>query len=89
MKKRTARYERVDSREFRFTVLFAPVEGGGYQVLVPLLPGLVTYGRTLPEARTLARDAIRCHLDGLLKAGETIPNEGKAHAERLRVALSA
>ena len=61
----------------------------GYQVTVPLLPGLNTYGRTLGEARAMARDAIRCHLEGLLMAGEPIPDERKAHTEKLRVALTA
>jgi len=61
----------------------------GYQVTVPLLPGLVTYGRTLEEAREMARDAIRCHLEGLRKDGERIPNERTARKEKLRVALRA
>ncbi len=61
----------------------------GYQVTVPLLPGLITYGRTLSEAREMARDAIRCHLEGLRKDGERIPNEKSARKEKLRVALSA
>jgi hypothetical protein len=38
-----------------------------YQVTVPLLPGLITYGRNLEEAREMARDAIRCHVEGLLR----------------------
>jgi antitoxin HicB len=61
----------------------------GYQVTVPLLPGLITYGRTLAEARDMARDAIRCHLEGLQKDGEPIPNEKAAIKEKLRVAISA
>jgi len=61
----------------------------GYQVTVPLLPGLVTYGRTLSEARAMARDAIRCHLEGLRKAGEPIPNERLAYKDNVRIALSA
>jgi predicted RNase H-like HicB family nuclease len=61
----------------------------GYQVTVPLLPGVITYGRTLAEAREMARDAIRCHLEGLRKDGERIPNEKTARKEKLRVALSA
>ncbi len=60
----------------------------GYQVTVPLLPGLITYGRTLSEAREMARDAIRCHLEGLRKDGERIPDEKSARKEKLRVALS-
>lgn len=61
----------------------------GYQVTVPLLPGVITYGRTLNEAREMARDAIRCHLEGLRKDGEPIPDERTARKEKLRVALSA
>ncbi len=65
------------------------LEISGYQVTVPLLPGLITYGRTLAEAREMARDAIRCHLEGLKKDGERIPDEKNTIQERLQVALSA
>jgi|SRR2546422_597187 len=61
----------------------------GYQVSVPLLPGLITYGRTLAEAREMARDAILCHLEGLKKDGERIPDERSTIQEKFRVALSA
>jgi len=61
----------------------------GYQVTVPLLPGLITYGRTLAEAREMARDAILCHLEGLKKDGERIPDEKSTIQEKLRVAVSA
>ncbi len=60
----------------------------GYQVTVPLLPGLVTYGRTLEEAEEMTRDAIECHIEGLRKSGEPIPNERFAHKGKLRIALS-
>ena len=61
----------------------------GYQVTVPSLPGLITFGRTLEEAREMAGDAVLVHLEGLRKAGELIPDEGTARKETLRVALSA
>jgi len=65
------------------------LEISGYQDTVPLLPGLITYGRTLAKAREMARDAIRCHLQGLKKHGERIPDEKNTIQERLQVALSA
>ncbi len=65
------------------------LEASGYQVTVPLLPGLITYGRTLAEAREMACDAIRCHLEGPRKDGGRIPDEKNTIQERLRVALSA
>jgi len=61
----------------------------GYQATVPLLPGVITFGRTAEEAIEMARDAIRCHLDGLRKSGEEIPDEKRAPTAKLRVALSA
>jgi antitoxin HicB len=61
----------------------------GYLVTVPLLPGLVTYGRTLAEAQEMAQDAVECHIEGLRKLGEPIPNERLALKGKLRVALSA
>jgi len=48
---------------------------GGFQVIVPALPGTVTYGRTVEKARELAQDAIACHLQGLLKDNEDIPDD--------------
>ena len=61
----------------------------GFQVTVPILPGLVTYGRTFAEAQEMARDAIECHIEGLRKSGEPIPNERLALKGKMRVALSA
>ena len=58
------------------------LETSGHQVTVPLLPGLITYGRTMTEAREMARDAIRCHLEGLKKDGERIPDEKTRSSER-------
>jgi predicted RNase H-like HicB family nuclease len=37
----------------------------------------------------MARDAIKCHIEGLRKDGERIPDEKSARKEKLRVALSA
>ena len=42
-------------KQFSFTVLFEPTEEGGYTAIVPALPGVVTEGRTLDEARAMAR----------------------------------
>ncbi len=61
--------------EYGFTVLYEQLEEGGYQVVVPALSGIVTYGRTLPEAREVARDAIICHVRGLLKDNGAIPGD--------------
>jgi len=44
-------------------------------VTVPALPGLVTEGKDLEDARDMAKDAIRCYIEGLKKAKVPIPVE--------------
>ena len=66
------------TRELRYTVIFEPAEEGGYVVTVPALPGCITEGDTLEEARANAKEAIECYLESLLKDGEPIPEDIKA-----------
>ena len=64
------------SSEYIFTLFFEPAAEGGYVVTCPALPGLVTEGDTLAEARKMARDAIRAYLAGpraVLVTEETPP----------------
>ena len=69
------RREFVTAHQYRYTVLFEPVEEGGYVVTCPSLPGLVTEGDTLQEARANAAEAIRGYLETLAKDGLSIPPE--------------
>jgi antitoxin HicB len=74
--------------QFQYTVVFEPAEEGGYVVTVPALPGLITEGDTLEEARAMAKDAIRGYLESLMKHGEEIPREtGVATLERVAVTV--
>ncbi len=68
-------------------MVYEPVKEGGWQVIVPLLPGLITYGRTLEEAREMARDAIRCYIEGLLKEKEKVPEEKSILQEKISISL--
>lgn len=61
----------------------------GYQLTVPVLPGLITFGRTAEEAREMVQDAIKVHLEGLRKSGEPIPDEREAQLEKLRFSVPA
>lgn len=47
----------------------------GYTVRVPALLGCITYGRTKEEALERAKEAIEGFIEGLQKAGESIPEE--------------
>lgn len=69
---------------YHYDVMFDP-NGAGYTVTVPKLPGLVTEGDNLKEAREMVKDAIRCHLESVLK-DRTI-SFPKAHRETVKVAV--
>ena len=44
-------------------------------VIVPSLPGCVSYGDTIEEAIEMAKDAIAAYLESLRQSGEEIPTE--------------
>jgi len=50
----------ISKNIYSYTVNYQEIPEGGYQVTAPLLPGLITYGRDLEEAKKMAKDAIRC-----------------------------
>ncbi len=60
----------------KYTVIYSLEPEGGFTVTVPALPGCVTYGKDLNEAKKMAKDAIRLYLESLKKHKEAIPNEG-------------
>jgi predicted RNase H-like HicB family nuclease len=74
-------------REYNYTVLFEPAEEGGYVATCPALPGLVTEGDTLDEAREMAQDAIRAYLESLQKDHLPIPADRPPVTEEVRVLL--
>jgi predicted RNase H-like HicB family nuclease len=76
-------------RKYSYTVVFDRNETGGYTVTAPALPGLVTEGRTMEEAKAMAQEAIACYLEGLEKDGEPIPIEREVHHDTVTVALGA
>ena len=65
----------MTTKQYDFTVLFEPAEEGGYVVTCPALPGLVTEGESLAEARAMAADAIRTYLESLAKDGLSVPED--------------
>jgi len=90
---KNAKPKPVPSGEYSYTVLFEPAEEGGYVVTCPALPGLVTEGDTLKEARAMAKDAIALYLESLRDDGLPIPADKplrqKPLKEKLRVAMKA
>ncbi len=74
--------------EYRYTVIFEPAEEGGFVVTCPALPGLVTEGDTIEEARAMAEDAIRGYIESLRKDNLPIPSDKPSVQEEIRVLVS-
>ena len=72
---------------YSYTVLLEPAEEGGYTVTVPALPGCITEGDTLEEAREMAKEAILGYLESLRKDGLPIPEDKEPVMEKVSVAL--
>lgn len=60
-----------------FNVVLRPEPEGGFTAMVPALPGCVTHGRTLEEAKEMARDAIFGYIESLRKHNEPIPTDNE------------
>jgi predicted RNase H-like HicB family nuclease len=74
--------------KYTFTMLFEPAEEGGYVVTCPALPGLVTEGDTLEEARRMAQDALRGYIESLLEDGVAIPSDKTPITESIEIAMA-
>ena len=58
-----------------YRILLRKEPEGGYTVIVPSLPGCVTYGDTIDEAIKMAKEAIGLYIESLKEHGEEIPTE--------------
>ena len=74
---------------YTFTMLFEPAEEGGYVVTCPALPGLVTEGDTMEEARSMADDALRLYLETLIEDGLPIPTDKIPIAQPIEIAVAS
>lgn len=61
------------SKELRYTITLRPEPEGGFTVLVPALPEIVTYGIDEAEALRMAHEAIEIALEVRRDDGEEIP----------------
>lgn len=59
----------------QYNVIFREEPEGGFSVIVPSLPGCITYGKTLDQAKEMAQDAISAYIVSLKKHREPIPTD--------------
>ena len=69
-----------------FSVILEPQPGGGFTVLVPALPEVVTEGDNEREALANAEEAIRAVLEYRRARGLLIPSDAPPEIRRVTVA---
>jgi antitoxin HicB len=75
------------TQDLSFSVILEPQQDGGFTVLVPALPEVVTEGDTREEALANAEEAIRAIVAYRRENGIPIPAD--AHPEIRRVTIPA
>jgi antitoxin HicB len=68
-----------------FSVILEPQPDGGFTVLVPALPEVVTEGDTEPDALRAAEEAIRAVLEYRSAHGLSIPADAFPEIRRVTV----
>ena len=65
----------MKKNELQFHAIFRPEPEGGFTVIIQSLPGCITYGKYLREAKKMAADAIEGYVASLKKHKEPIPQD--------------
>ena len=60
---------------YHFNIVLRPEPEGGFTAMVPALSGCVTHGRSLAEAREMAKDAVSGYIESLRRHGEPVPSD--------------
>ncbi len=69
-----------------YRLLLRPEPEGGSTVIVPALPGCITFGRTIAEAKRMSADAIAAYVESLKDHGERVPDDTGVLEEMLTLA---
>jgi len=65
----------MKTKKASFRIILRPEPEGGYTVIVPSLPGCLTYGEDIKEAMEMAEDAIKAYLESMKKHGEVFQDD--------------
>lgn len=70
---------------YTFQIILRPEPEGGYTVIVPSLPGCITYGETVEEAHRMAQEAIELCIESMKEHGEEIVDDTHTFDSRVQV----
>lgn len=65
--------------KLNLNVIFRTEPEGGFTVLVPALPGCITYGKNIQEAKKMAEEAITLYLEDMAAEGEELPQNEQTY----------
>jgi antitoxin HicB len=57
-----------------YKILVKPESEGGFTVNVPALPGCITYGTDLADAKQNVKEALALYIESLKAHGEGVPS---------------
>jgi len=78
----------MKSKVLNYTIILQKEDEGGYTVVVPALPGCVTYGKNVEEAKKMAIEAIELYLESLDEHKEPIPEENEIFYTQVTITQS-
>lgn len=72
-------------KKISYNVIYRPEPEGGFTVIVPSLPGCITYGKDLEKAKEMAKDVIKGYVASLKKHGESIPSDKESYISSIEL----
>lgn len=72
-------------QHLHYNVIFQPEPEGGFTAIVPALPGCVSYGSSLEEAKRMIVDAVEGYVTSLKKHNEPIPSDEASFISSIQI----
>ncbi|MFH1820762.1 MAG: type II toxin-antitoxin system HicB family antitoxin [Candidatus Nealsonbacteria bacterium] len=77
----------MKKNELKFHAVFRTEPEGGFTVIVPSLPGCISYGKNIREAKKMAAGAIKAYIISLKKHNEPIPRDTESFVGTIDIPL--
>lgn len=75
----------MKQKVLNYTAVFQKEPEGGYTVFIPILPGCVSYGNNLEEAKKMIGEAIVLYVESLSEHHEEVPTEENTFYSQVNV----
>ena len=76
-------------KTYNLRIMLRKEPEGGYTAFVPSLPGCVTYGDTIDEAREMVKEAVELYIESLIAHNEPVPSDEETFEYNLQITAYA